>query len=169
MPSDACPLAWYVCHTKPRQEALASQHLLAQGYETYLPELSRWVRHARGWQRSASALFPRYLFVRPAGPGQSISPVRSTAGVSRLVSFGQQLAQLPDQHLHALRQVVADAAAALPEQPFQAGMAVAFVSGPLKGLQGLVSNVADERVVVLLTLLGQQQRVATTPADLALA
>ena len=39
--------AWYVCMTKPRQELVARDRLLDQGYEAYVPQLARWVRHAR--------------------------------------------------------------------------------------------------------------------------
>jgi transcriptional antiterminator RfaH len=160
---------WYVCHTKPRQEAVAQARLQEQGYQVYLPELTRWVRHARGWQRSRSALFPRYAFVRPGQPGQSIAPVRSTPGVTTLVSFGHQLAQLSAQRLERLRELMIHAEAAGPQQPFSEGMNVFFSSGPLKGMSGIVSSVADERVTVLFTLLGRQQSVAVPLQHLAVA
>ena len=161
--------AWYVCHTKPRQEALAQERLLAQGYEVYLPELTRWVRHARGWQRSRSALFPRYAFVRPSQPGQSLAPVRSTAGVVKLVSFGPHLARLSAERLERLRELMTHAEANGPQQPLSEGMGVFFASGPLKGLSGIVSSVADERVTVMFTLLGKTQAVDVPRDHLATA
>lgn len=160
---------WYVCHTKPRQEVLAQARLEDQGYEVYLPQLTRWVRHSRGWQQSRSALFPRYAFVRPTLPGQSLAPVRSTPGVSTLVSFGPQLARMSVQRLQALRELMTQAEAAGPQQPLSAGMHVLFASGPLKGLVGIVSSVADERVMVLFTLLGTPQEVAVPLDHLACA
>jgi transcriptional antiterminator RfaH len=160
---------WYVCHTKPRQEEFARARLQEQGYEVYLPQLTRWVRHSRGWQRSKSALFPRYAFVRPGLPGQSIAPVRSTPGVSSLVSFGPMLARLSQDKLQALSDLMAQAEAAQPEQPFSAGMAVMFASGPLKGLSGIVSSVAEERVMVMFSLFGRQQAVAVPADELACA
>jgi transcriptional antiterminator RfaH len=169
MSTDAASNAWYVCFTKPRQEAVALQRLQAQGFDAYLPELSRWVRHSRGWKRSCCALFPRYLFVRPAHAAQSISPIRSTGGVTSLVRFGPQLARLPQTHFEALQGVLAQAAEALPSHPFTEGMAVAFAEGPLKGLQGMVSCVAEERVTVLFTLVGQAQRAVVAPNQLLAA
>ncbi len=160
---------WYVCFTKPRQEAFALGQLQAQGYEGYLPEITRWVRGGRAWKRSASAMFPRYLFVRPASAAQSISPIRSTAGVSTLVKFGHHLATLPETHLQALRGVLDELRLAMPNQPFTPGMSVAFAEGPLKGLEGIVSTIAEERVTVLFTLMGQPQRVAVSPNQLAVA
>src|SRR3546814_8086524 len=43
---------------------------------------------------STEPMFPRYLFLRPARPTQSLSSVRSTTGVSRLVMFGNQPATI---------------------------------------------------------------------------
>lgn len=148
---------------------MAQKHLLQQGYEVYLPLLARWVRHSRNWSLSHSALFPRYAFVRPGHEQQSLFPVRSTPGVSNLVRFGPQLALLGEAQMAALRHAMQLAEEAIPEQPLSAGMKVQFQQGPLKGLVGLVSSVAEERVMVLFTLLGQDQVAATTAADLALA
>ena len=155
---------WFVCFTKPRQEEQALQRLTAQGYEVFLPRLVRWVRHARQWQRVSSALFPRYVFVRPGRAQQSLAPVRHTPGVTGLVSFGPELARLSSSGMDALRHLAAALDAASPDQPFQPGTSVVFSHGPLQGLQGIVSRVADERVMVMFELLGQPQRVVV-PAD----
>jgi len=41
------------------------------------------------------------------------------------------------------------------------------VSGPFKGLEGLVSRIAEERVSVLMTLLGREREIELPAADLA--
>lgn len=155
---------WFVCFTKPRQEDLATQRLAAQGYRVFFPQLVRWVRHARQWRRVSAPMFPRYLFVQPATPQQSMAPVRYSAGVSGLVAFGPELARLSASRMAAVRDLVAALEVAMPDQPFKAGTSVVFSEGPLQGLQGIVSRVADERVMVMFELLGQPQRVVV-PAD----
>ncbi len=160
---------WYVFLSKPRQEAYASSKLLEQGYEVFVPTLRSWQRNAAGWTNKDMAMFPRYGFVRPQLPSQAIGRVRSTPGISTLVSFGHVLACMPADRLDALRALVAAHAAALPQQPFSAGSAVVFCAGPLKGATGIVSTVAAERVQVLMTLLGQQQKILVPKRDLALA
>jgi transcriptional antiterminator RfaH len=166
-PGNAGP--WYVCLTKPRQEAYALGKLQEQGYELYLPQLQSWARRAGRWVQKQSVMFPRYAFVRPSRPGQGVSAIRSTPGVTTLVRFGPVLACLSHERLAALHALMAERAAAAPQQPLHAGQHVVFTSGPLRGLSGLVSDVAAERVKVLMSLLGQEQRV-TGPADqLALA
>jgi transcriptional antiterminator RfaH len=160
---------WYVCLTKPRQEAYAVAKLAEQGYQVYLPLLDSWARRAGKWCKKQSVMFPRYAFVRPQQPGHSIAPVRSTPGITSLVKFGPVLATLPHSKLQALQALVNLRAQALPGQPFAEGQQVVFASGPFKGLAGLVSSVADERVCVLMTLLGQQQQLQTRVHTLAAA
>ena len=156
--------AWYLVHSKPRQEALALEQLLAQGYHAWLPQLKRLSTKRR--QRSEGLfawepLFPRYVFFRPGTASQSIAPARSTLGVTRLVTFGHVPALMPhgrlqelatwERHQHSL-----DAAAVAG---LQAGMAVRIADGPLAGLDALVQLPQQDRVVVLLDLLGKAHSV----------
>lgn len=160
---------WYVCLTKPRQEAYAVTKLREQGYELYLPVLESWARRAGQWTRKQSVMFPRYVFVRPSRPSQGVWAVRRTPGVTSLVRFGPVLALLSHERLAALQALLAERAAASPQQPLQPGQQVVFASGPLQGLSGIISNVVAERVTVLMRLLGQVQQVLAPVDQLALA
>ena len=160
---------WYVCLTKPRQEAYAASKLQEQGFECYLPHLHRWQRLAGGWKKSTQVMFPRYAFVRPANERQAVGPIRSTPGVSTLVSFGHVLACMPAPLLAALREVEATQAAALQPLALAPGQRVVLMAGPLKGLEGLVSHVAAQRVSVMLSLLGKEHKVQVSLDSLALA
>ena len=90
---------WHLIHTKIRQERTALENLEIQGFECFLP-LMRAEKLRRGaLQIVQEALFPRYLFIR-LGTGlesQSWAPIRSTTGVSRLVTFGQLPAKVDDE------------------------------------------------------------------------
>jgi transcriptional antiterminator RfaH len=154
--------AWYVCQTKPRQESLALRKLEEQGYEVCLPQLTVWQKRKDGWRRAEQVMFPRYAFVRCARPGQSIAPIRSTPGVTSLVSFGNIPASIDHTLVEAIRDIVRLSGHPPQQQanPFQVGDSVAVTEGPLKGLSGIVSSVARERVVVMLTLLGREKPVA---------
>jgi transcriptional antiterminator RfaH len=146
---------WYVCHTKPKQEFRAAENLDRQGYQIWLPQM-------RAWQRKKSVLipmFPRYMFLRPAHEQHSIAPVRSTLGVFGLVRFGTEPATIRDPTLQSLRALEEKLRAAefASFSPFKQGDQVLIVDGPFKGLEGIVSKVAEERVSVLMTLLGRER------------
>lgn len=160
---------WFVCLTKPRQEAKAERNLLEQGYEVYVPMLARWIRKNGAWRLAQQSMFPRYGFVRCGRAGQSIAPIRSTPGVQDLVRFGTRPATLADPMVAAIRELAEhdQQAWAANATPFTPGMRIVVVDGPLKGLTGLVSEVAEQRIAVLMTLLGQEQRIVIPTGQLA--
>jgi transcriptional antiterminator RfaH len=166
LPPHACepnPLrVWHLVVCKPRQEAIAEQHLQRQGYATYLPRIQAR-RHRRGaWQDGSEPLFPRYLFIHVAAGRQSTAPIRSTRGALGLVRFGVDLARVPDAVITTLR-ALEDARTWLRLDQSRAlvpGEAVTVREGPLAGLAGVVAcEDSTQRVVLLLELLGRANRV----------
>ncbi len=157
---------WYVCLTKPRRELHAAVKLREQEYDVYLPLLTLWARQRGAWQKREQIMFPRYLFLCCTRPGQGLAPIRNTPGVTGLVRFGLEPAIIAAETLDAIRALERQQALDPDGQasPFQVGAQVALADGPLKGLTGIVSRVARERVVVLLHLLGGEQPV-TVPVD----
>lgn len=96
---------WYLVHTKPRQEKCALDNLLRQGFQCYLPTLPSEKLRQGVLTVTDEPLFPRYLFIR-LGQGYSApswAPIRSTKGVSRLVSFGVEPAKVADSLVETLR------------------------------------------------------------------
>lgn len=161
---------WYVVLTKPRQEVLARENLARQGYFAYLPRLKVLKRGRSRQEVRLEPLFPRYMFVQPSSSQHSISPVRSTHGVAALVRFGFTLAVLRPETLRGLREFESRQNARDFEllSPFHPGTKVSVSDGPLIGLEGLVSSVSRERVIVLMQLLGHDTRVNMTHHQLQL-
>lgn len=106
-------------------------------------------------------MFPRYLFLRPTRVTQSLSVVRSTVGVSRLVMFGQQPATLADEAIRSIRRAesLREEASLDRISPYQPGMAVRLLDPAMGGLQALVQSVSKDRVTLLLEILGRPQSV----------
>lgn len=164
-------IPWYVVHTKPRQERVAQEHLLRQGYEVYLPLLKAFRVALDQQEARFEPLFPRYIFFRPANIQQSITPVRSTQGVAAIVRFGQAPAVLLPETLKNIQMFEASQNTASFEEisSLKPGKAVVVTDGPFAGLEGLVSMVSEQRVVVLMHLLGQQQQLKFSPHQLSVA
>lgn len=53
--------------------------------------------------------------------------------------------------------------------PFKPNERVHVAAGPLAGMEGLISDVLQERVIVLMQLLGQDTRVSLSHHQLLLA
>jgi transcriptional antiterminator RfaH len=162
---------WYVVHTKARQEQSACENLVRQGYAVYLPRI-KVIKRLRGLQQAVfEPFFPRYIFLQPASAVQSLAPVRSTLGVAALVRFGQEPAQMQSETLQNIRNFEArrNAAKDADISPLQPGERVRVADGPLAGFEGLISSVSQQRVVVLMQLLGQDTQVSLSAHQLLLA
>jgi transcriptional antiterminator RfaH len=162
---------WYVAHTKLRQEQVACDNLARQGYAVYLPRI-KVLKRLRGRQQAQfDPLFPRYLFFQPGSVDHSIAPVRSTLGVTTIVRFGQDPAVMRPEILEGIRDFEARRNQSDDQEisPFQPGERVRVAEGPLAGMEGLISDVSQERVIVLMQLLGQDTRVSVSHHQLLVA
>ena len=159
---------WYLVQSKPRNEARALENLLRQGYETYLP-LIEVERLQRGkLLKKEEPLFPRYLFIR-LGRGDSAkswTPIRSTKGVSRLVSFGIEPARVGDGLIELLRMREASVQIE-PERLFKPGERVRLTEAPFAGIEGIYQMADGERrVMALIEILSKPVTVRVAPASL---
>jgi transcriptional antiterminator RfaH len=159
---------WYLIHTKPRQEKCALQNLEQQGYQCYLPILPAEKLRQGILVVADEPLFPRYLFIR-LGQGDSAkswAPIRSTKGVSRLVSFGVEPARVDDWLIELLRAQEA-AVQGEPERLFKRGERVRLTEGAFAGVEGIYHMADSERrVMVLIELLSKPVTVTVDAASL---
>lgn len=153
---EATKRAWYLLQCKVRQDARAQEHLERQGFNCYRPTI-RVERVVRGRKQLVEdSLFPGYLFVQ-LGALDNWSPLRSTRGVNRVVSFGGQPQVVADELIEQLRQ----RRPVLPSAGiFLAGEKVRITSGPFAEIEGVFLTMDGEaRVILLLNFLQRQQRV----------
>ena len=146
---------WFVVRTKARQELRASHRMEEQGFKVFCPQIPKYngVKEVVGRQ----VLFPGYCFVQSGE--LSVASIRSTPGVIGLVSFTLEgkPATIDPAALEAIHVVEALHCEKVPS--LKPGGAVSLIEGPFKGFKGLYSKRSKDRVEVLLTLLGQQQRI----------
>ena len=161
-------LAWYVIHTKPRQEARALTNLVQQGYQCFLPMITL-ERLSRGRVNLVEEpLFPRYLFIclDHGRHGQNWAPIRSTVGVSGLVTFGSSPARMHPDLIDALLQQQEDLSEA-PERLFQTGERLLIASGAFAGLEAVYQMASgDNRAMVLIELMGKLAPMQIAPSSL---
>ena len=158
------PVHWLLAYTKPRNEKLAEENLLRQGYECMLPWISVQKRRRGKWLWIDEPLFPRYLFVG-AHPEQSWSPVRSTLGVTSLVRFRSQFASVPESLIHDLVAAASDG----PEKQlrFKQGQKVHITGESFSSITGVFEmQEGEDRARVLIDLLGRPTVVQVPLAQL---
>lgn len=162
---------WYVVQTQMNAEHKAAANLARQGFDCYLPRYLKRRRHARKVETVAAPLFPRYMFVA-VGDSQPWRSIRSTIGVSHLVCRGDEPTPVPDGVVDQIRgREGEDGFIKLDERPaFAAGDKVRVLEGAFAGCVALCEGMApNDRVMILLDLLGRKARVIAMGDTLAAA
>jgi transcriptional antiterminator RfaH len=166
--NDPAAKVWYLVYCKPRQESVARENLIRQGYETYLPFM-RDVRRRQGRRVSLIApMFPRYLFIHLNRETDNWAPIRSTLGVVSIVRFGGTAASVPDDLLAMLRsREDAQGIQILPVEEYKPGSRVRITQGGFAGYEGIFqASTGRDRVTVLLDVLGRKARATVDSASI---
>ena len=153
---------WYVAHTHIHAESKAAFHLHRQGFAIYLPRYLKKRRHARRVDTVAAPLFPRYVFVSVDMATQRWHSIRSTIGISKLVTDGDIPAIVPPAIIDGLkRREDTSGFVKLENRPrFLSGDQIRVRDGAFANTLGLFeNNTGEDRVAILLDLLGRKVRV----------
>jgi len=150
---------WIVARTEPQREQTARRFLELAGFSVYIPVIRE--RHAKGGRRLVRLrpLFPSYAFI--VLQNGRWWDVRWSVGVAAVIMAGGEPARLSAQIVDEIRGRERNGAVELPRRDgFKIGDQVRVLAGPLQGHLGLYHGQRPhERVLVLLALLGGQQRV----------
>jgi transcriptional antiterminator RfaH len=159
---------WYVIHTKPRQEQRALLNLEVQGYQCFLPLIRREAIRQGMLDIHQEPLFSRYLFIflDSTRDGKSWGPIRSTLGVSKLLTFGTDPARIDSQLIDLLR-MRTEGIQQAPIKLHQPGDRVTITEGPFAGIEGVFEMADGEsRAMVLIELLSKVTRLKLPIKDL---
>jgi transcriptional antiterminator RfaH len=159
---------WYLVHTHPKSEWKAELHLRMQGFNTYLPQFQKTVRHARKLRTVRAPLFLRYLFVILDTQRDRWLSVHSTVGVSRLFTMrdGQPVA-VPVGIVESLIEC-SDGSVTRLDSTLRKGQQVRILSGPFADFVGTLARLDENgRVRVLLEMMGTAVPVALHRSALA--
>jgi transcriptional antiterminator RfaH len=144
---------WYAIYTKPRQEQRAAENLRNQGYNCFLPTITVDKVKNNVVIAVQQPLFGRYLFIELSASTSNWMPIRSTKGVSNMVSFANKPARVPSDLIAALQ-----AAPILVQHRFEAEQVLTIQSGAFAGLTAVFQRLVnapdgESRALVLVELL----------------
>jgi len=144
---------WYLIKTKSRQEAIATQNLTNQNFDVFFPKAVI--------KNKTTPLFPSYLFIELDDKTQNWTPIRSTKGVSNFVRFGLSFAKVPNQIINLIKtQQQQTIEKMIDICSHHKGDHLEIQTGVFKGQQVIFQNYnSNDRVTVLLKLIGQQQEI----------
>jgi transcription antitermination factor NusG len=157
--------AWYAVYTTSRHEKRVHQHLGSRQIESFLPLYPVLRRWKNGCVVNVELpLFPGYLFVRMER--QQRVRVLEVPGVIVVVGNSQEPMPLPEFEITSLRQNL-QSHRFEPHPYLAVGERVRVRSGPLAGLQGVLSRKSNGlRFVLTLDLIKQSVAVEIAAHDL---
>jgi len=153
-------MKWYILQVKPNCAHVASRNLARQGFNAFIPTEDVTIRRSGKFSRIRRLIFPGYAFIELnpiEGPWRAVN---STTGVARLVRFGLDPVSVPIEIIDELQRRLAGGSRTAPPQSLTPGQSVRVTQGPFVDFVGQVFDTSpDERIWVLLELLGGQTRV----------
>jgi transcriptional antiterminator RfaH len=153
---------WFAVHSQPNREFRAKHQLENQGYQVFLPQRLKTVRHARRLTNRPAPFFPRYLFIQLDLSQHRWRSVNGTFGVSTLVMQGELPHPVPEGVIEAMMASVDGAGLLCLSEHLAIGDRVRLAAGPFAEKLGILERLDDSgRVRVLLEIMG-----ATVPVQL---
>lgn len=160
---------WFVVYTKSGYEDVVRKELEKQGFETFYPVYQVLNPHRNRAFKRVCPLFPSYLFVSFDPETDRWRSINGTRGVLALVGSGEDfVTPVPVGCVEKLIEKrgpdgFIEIAEAIETQGLKEGEKVEILEGPWLGQVATVFKSAEERVVLLLSLLSGTVRLILNP------
>ena len=151
---------WYLIKTKPKQEKIAIANLENQNYHVYCPYAKI--------NNKIVVLFPGYLFINLDQTLENWSPIRSTKGVLNFVRFGLSYAKISNRVIDFIKENELNTSNKIKKSnEFKPGDKIEITEGVFKNCVAIFKCFkSDERVILLMNLMGQQQTISVKKKSL---
>ena len=156
-------MSWYLLNTRPRMEFGAEVNLNMRRITTFLPLT---LPDKRTGATKPIPYFSRYLFFRMEEGTDNFHMVSKTPGVVSIVrmtpdEYGDyRPTKVHDELIQTLKNSQNERGIIAVDNDYKPGDAVRIKSGAFHDIQAIVdAKTGDDRVMVLLTMLGGQKRV----------
>ena len=160
-------IAWFAVQSKPNAAHIAARNLTRQGFGVFLPLERHTLTRGKSLVTSPRPYFSGYLFVSFDPDAAPWRAIRSTYGVSRLVSFGAGPMEVDPELIDAIIDACDEDGVVRPRLDARKGDALRIADGPLAGLIGTFDAMApQERAWLLLDVMGKSTRVCVPTSDL---
>lgn len=139
---------WHALYTRPRWEKKVQRELELQGYEHYLPLVTKIKKWSDRKKKVEEPLIKSYIFVRVSE--KEYYDVLNLHGAVTYVTFEGKAAAIPDWQIDAVRKTIENMLPfELTGEKLQAGEHVKIKEGDLKGLEGEILRIKGKNKLVI--------------------
>jgi len=161
---------WFVIQFKPNSHYQATKNLNLQGFNTFLPLHEITTRKASRFVKSTKPLFPGYMFVSFDKAENKWHKIKSTYGVSRLITFNSSLKSIPSTFIDNLMKRYDSSGKLLPIVKMKKGDKVEILEGPFANFIATIEEYeSEQRIWVLMDLMGRKTKIQTPLGALKLS
>ena len=158
---------WIAVYTKSRHEQIVVNELSKKDIESFCPmfkERRQWSDRKK-WVHFP--LFRSYVFAR-IHLKENIF-VLQTIGVNKIVKFQNKISIIPDQVINDIKNIVDGGYKIQQVDYFIKGDEVSVVSGPLKGINGIIQELkGDSRLIMKVEAIRQAFSIEISSEQLKL-
>ncbi len=158
---------WIAIYTKSRHEQIVVNELSKKDIESFCPmfkERRQWSDRKK-WVHFP--LFRSYVFAR-IHLKENIF-VLQTIGVNKIVKFQNKISIIPDQVINDIKNVVDGGYKIQQVDYFIKGDEVSVISGPLKGVNGIIQDLkGDSRLIMKVEAIRQAFSIEISSEQLKL-
>ena len=151
---------WYLLQTKPNAHFAAREHLKRQGFDVFLPLITKTTKTRGKFVNKTTPLFPGYLFM-----GTSIDPVpwksvNGTRSISKAVTLDGVYRPVDTSIIEGLQNRCDEHGIFQSLTHIASGDRIKIEKGPFAEFVCTVDQIKDgQRAWILIELLQQQTRV----------
>ena len=154
---------WRALYTRHQYEKLVASVLSIKGFDVFLPLYSSVRKWKDRMKELSLPLFPSYVFVRDSFSRRL--QILTTPGVHKMLMVGGQPAVIPEAEIEAIRRAVQTTLRVEPHPFLRCGDRVRVKSGPLEGVEGILTRKKNlYRLILSVDLLGQSAAVEVDAA-----
>tara|TARA_B100000131_G_scaffold171984_1_gene166188 strand:- start:1390 stop:1902 length:513 start_codon:yes stop_codon:yes gene_type:complete len=158
---------WIAIYTKSRHEQIVVNELSKKDIESFCPmfkERRQWSDRKK-WVHFP--LFRSYVFAR-IHLKENIF-VLQTIGVNKIVKFQNKISIIPDQVINDIKNIVDGGYKIQQVDYFIKGDEVSVISGPLKGVNGIIQDLkGDSRLIMKVEAIRQAFSIEISSEQLKL-
>lgn len=148
---------WYAVWTRSRHEFVAAIEIEQKGFSIFLPTVERLSRRKDRRKVITAPLFPGYLFVKTEMNVENYIQIARSVGVANVVGYHMGHAEaVKDEEIQSI-QILLEGKVPIEKHVYiPAGSSVRVLSGPFKGVVGIVLEHRGKRKLVVQVDLMRQ-------------
>ena len=159
---------WYLLQTKPNAHITASENLRRQGFDIFLPLITKTTKKNSKFLDTKVPLFPGYLFMGTSMHSIPWKSVNGTRGISKAVTLDGIYRSVDSRIIEGLQQRCDEYGVLQRFNDIVATDRVKIERGPFAEFVCTVEQIkGDQRAWVLINILQQQTRAEVALDDIS--